>query len=80
MSINFITISNQKILKSAVVRKKLKLSHRPLRKKINYDLLKQQRKDVNWVHDNLSEYAKCPSNDLVRGEALKGITDESQAN
>ena len=79
MSINFITITNQKILKSTVVRKKLKLSHRPLRKKINYDLLKQQRKDVNWV-DNLSEYAKCPSNDLVRAEALKGITDESQAN
>ena len=79
MSINFITISNQKISKSTVVRKKLKLSHRPLRKKINYDLLKQQRKDVNWV-DNLSEYAKCPSNDLVRAEALKGITDESQAN
>ena len=79
MSINFITISNQKILKSTVVRKKLKLSHRTLRKKINYDLLKLQRKGVNWV-DNLSEYAKCPSDDLVRGEALKRITDESQAN
>ena len=79
MSINFIIISNQKILKSTVVRKKLKLSHRTLRKKINYDLLKQQRKEVNWV-DNLSEYAKCPSNYLVKGEALKGITDESQAN
>ena len=79
MSINFIIISNQKILKSTVVRKKLKLSHRTLRKKINYDLLKQQRKEVNWV-DNLSEYAKCPRNYLVKGEALKGITDEIQAN
>lgn len=41
---------------------KVERSHRTLRKKINYDLVKQGRKGVNWVK-NLQEYAKCLNND-----------------
>ena len=39
-----------------------KRSHRALRKKINYDLVKQSRKGVNSVK-NLLEYSKCLNND-----------------
>ena len=41
---------------------KVERSHRTLRKKINYDLVKQGRKGVNWVK-NLLEYPKCLNND-----------------
>ena len=41
---------------------KVKRSHRTLRKKINYDLVKQGGKGVNWVK-NLLEYSKCLNND-----------------
>ena len=41
---------------------KVKRSHRTLRKKINYNLVKQGRKGVNWVK-NLLEYSKCLNND-----------------
>ena len=46
---------------------KVERSHRTLRKKINYDLVKQGRKGVNWVK-NLLEYSKCLNND--KGEEL----------
>ena len=41
---------------------KVERCHRTLRKKINYDLVKQGRKGVNWVK-NLLEYSKCLNND-----------------
>ena len=41
---------------------KVEISHRTLRKKINYDLMKQGRKGVNWVK-NLLEYSKYLNND-----------------
>ena len=41
---------------------KVERAHRTLRKKINYDLVKQGRKGVNWVR-NLLEYSKCLNND-----------------
>ena len=41
---------------------KVERSHRKLRKKTNYDLVKQGRKGVNWVKNSL-EYSKCLNND-----------------
>ena len=41
---------------------KVERSHRTLRKKINYDLVKQGWKGANWVK-NVLEYSKCLNND-----------------
>ena len=41
---------------------KVERSHRTLRKKINYDLVKQGGKGVGWVK-NLLEHSKCLNND-----------------
>ena len=41
---------------------KFKRSHRTLRKRINYDLVKHSQKGLNWV-DNLLDYSKCLNND-----------------